>query len=195
MRRYVVGGMLAVVLALFSAVVWVAYQDLMPDGDAAPPLIRADAGELKREPDKRDELSFASGAYDDAVADFTRAMLLSPGDADISAALERATAQRERVAAERVIDMSPNVPAAPEAEIAAEPAPATETTTAAVEGEPYRVVSAINYRAGPDNGAQQLGTVDAGRIVRVTGDTLGWKHVILPNGDRGFIYGRWLEPV
>jgi SH3-like domain-containing protein len=56
------------------------------------------------------------------------------------------------------------------------------------------VVSAVNYRAGPDNDAQRLGTVDAGRIVQVTGDTLGWKHVILPNGDRGFIYGRWLEP-
>ena len=114
------------------------------------------------------------------------------------------TARPEPAAApppERVIDMSPTGPAAPEPpaapEVAAEPAPpppATATTTAALEGEPYRVRSAVNYRAGPDNDAQRLGTVDAGRIVRVTGDTLGWKHVILPNGDRGFIYGSWLEP-
>lgn len=53
MRRYIVGGMVVVVLALFSAVVWFAYQDLMPGGDSTPPLIRADAGELKREPDER----------------------------------------------------------------------------------------------------------------------------------------------
>jgi hypothetical protein len=217
-------------------------------------------------------------------------MLLSPGDAEITTALERATAQRERLAgsptpgevapddlaatdpalpelpalaetpaaalpseapsdtaeapaeepaaetpavagmptptpretpaepqpsaapattAERVIDMTPAAPTAPApAETTAEavpepapapapapsPAPAAGATTAVAEGEPYRVVSAVNYRAGPDNSAQRLGTVDAGRIVRVTGDTLGWKHVILPNGDRGFIYGSWLEP-
>ena len=53
MRRYIVGGMVVVVLGLFSAVVWFAYQDLMPAGDVAPPLIRADAGDLKRQPDER----------------------------------------------------------------------------------------------------------------------------------------------
>ena len=53
LRRYLLGAMVVVVLALFSAVVWFAYQDLMPGGDTVPPLIRADAGELKREPDER----------------------------------------------------------------------------------------------------------------------------------------------
>jgi hypothetical protein len=53
LRRYLVSGMVAAVLVLFSAVVWFAYQDLMPGGDAVPPLIRADAGELKRDPDER----------------------------------------------------------------------------------------------------------------------------------------------
>jgi len=94
-------------------------------------------------------------------------------------------------AAAAVVTTEPAVP---------EPA-ATATATVgdaagseAAGGDPYRVISAVNYRAGPANDAQRLGTVDAGRIVRVTGDTLGWKHVTLPNGDRGFIYGRWLEP-
>lgn len=94
---------------------------------------------------------------------------------------------------------APVVSAQPEPsqrESASESAPATASGSAddAAAGEPYRVISAVNYRAGPANEAQRLGTVDAGRIVQVTGDTLGWKHVILPNGDRGFIYKRWLEP-
>ncbi len=29
----------------------------------------------------------------------------------------------------------------------------------------------------------------------VVGDTLGWKHVILPDGQRGYIYKKWLDPV
>lgn len=83
---------------------------------------------------------------------------------------------------------SPPVDAAP-------PADTAPAVVDAAPGEPYRVVSAVNYRAGPDNSADRLGTIDAGRIVQVTGDTLGWKHVIVPNGDRGFIYRTWLEPV
>lgn len=53
LRRYLVSTMVVLVLALFTAVVWFAYQDLMPGGDSVPPLIRADAGELKRPPDER----------------------------------------------------------------------------------------------------------------------------------------------
>jgi hypothetical protein len=75
------------------------------------------------------------------------------------------------------------------------PAPAPAESRAAGNGETWRVVSAVNYRAGPDNDAERLGTVDAGRMVTVTGDTLGWKHVTLPNGDQGYIYKKWLEPV
>ncbi len=125
-----------------------------------------------------------------------------PAAAPEPAAPEPAAAP-SATAEERVIDTAPVAPRPPaaastaEAEQPSSPAPApapAETTTAAVEGEPFRVKTAVNYRAGPDNDAQRLGTVDAGRIVHVTGDTLGWKHVILPNGDRGFIYGSWLEP-
>lgn len=87
--------------------------------------------------------------------------------------------------------------APPVAEAAPEPRdePSSPASTTAVPGEPYRVVSAVNFRAGPDNSAARLGTVDAGRIVRVTGDTLGWKHVTLPSGETGYIYRTWLEPV
>jgi SH3-like domain-containing protein len=88
----------------------------------------------------------------------------------------------------------PSEPTTVTASVATE-APAPEPRPAGAEGEPYRVVSAVNYRAGPENEAARLGTIDAGRIVRVTDDTLGWKHVILPDGARGFIYKSWLEPV
>ncbi|MEZ5865766.1 MAG: hypothetical protein R3D25_17490 [Geminicoccaceae bacterium] len=39
-------------LALVS-VVWFAYQDMMPGGDEAPPVVRAEVGPLKREPNER----------------------------------------------------------------------------------------------------------------------------------------------
>ncbi|MCB1991490.1 MAG: SPOR domain-containing protein [Geminicoccaceae bacterium] len=55
-RRYrglVIGGLVAVVLALFVSVVWFAYQDMMPGGDEAPPVVRAEVGPLKREPNER----------------------------------------------------------------------------------------------------------------------------------------------
>ena len=130
--------------------------------------------EMPRDSDRAPEAAPGSDAPEVAAVP-TPAPREAPADPEPAAAPPPATTE----------------PAAPEATEAAPP-PA-ETTTAA-EGEPYRVVSAVNYRAGPDNDAQRLGTVDAGRIVRVTGDTLGWKHVILPNGDRGFIYGSWLEP-
>jgi hypothetical protein len=51
--RYLIGGVVALVLILFGSVVWFAYQDLMPGGNEAPPLIRADATPIKREPDER----------------------------------------------------------------------------------------------------------------------------------------------
>jgi len=51
--RYLVGGLVVLVLALFSGVVWFAYQDLVVGGDEPPPVIRADATPIKREPDER----------------------------------------------------------------------------------------------------------------------------------------------
>ncbi len=62
------------------------------------------------------------------------------------------------------------------------------------EGEVYRAVQAVNVRSGPDNSYESIGAIESGIEVRVTGDTLGWKHVILPNGRRGFIYKKWLAP-
>ena len=51
-RSYLLGGLVALVLVLFGSVVWMAYQDMMP-GDGTPPLIRAEAGPIKHEPDER----------------------------------------------------------------------------------------------------------------------------------------------
>ncbi len=52
-RGFVLGGLVAVVLLLFVSVVWFAYQDMMPGGDEAPPVVRAEAGPLKRAPSER----------------------------------------------------------------------------------------------------------------------------------------------
>ncbi len=103
-----------------------------------------------------------------------------------SAAAEPAPAPEPAPAAEAPATTAAVTPA---------PAPARAEAPAASEGETWRVISAVNYRAGPDNSAERLGSVDAGRMVTVTGDTLGWKHVTLPNGDQGYIYKKWLELV
>ncbi len=120
----------------------------------------------------------------------------------VVAAAPRAPAQAEPAPAPAPAKPAPSAPvaAAPSAPakaaaVAPTPAPAPAEPRAAGDGERYRVVSAVNYRAGPDNDAERLGTIDAGRVVIVTGDTLGWKHVTLPNGDKGYIYKKWLEPV
>jgi tetratricopeptide (TPR) repeat protein len=132
------------------------------------------------EPETAEETADAASAEPDVAA--------RPEPAPRDAAPEPEPAAQEPAAAPETTEPERTVEVAPEP---AAPAPGQ----AAAPGEPYRVISAVNYRAGPDNGAQRLGTVDAGRIVRVTGDTLGWKHVILPNGERGFIYQTWLERV
>lgn len=62
------------------------------------------------------------------------------------------------------------------------------------QGDLYRAVQAVNVRLGPDNDAERLGAIDGGTEVRVIDEVLGWKHVILPNGEQGYIYKRWLEP-
>ena len=80
--------------------------------------------------------------------------------------------------------------AAPIEPAAAPPVPAVADD----EGEVYRAVQAVNVRSGPDNSYESIGAIESGIEVRVTGDTLGWKHVILPNGRRGFIYKKWLAP-
>lgn len=57
LRAFLIGTLVSAVLLLFAAVVWFAYQELMPGGDGAPPLIRADARPLKHEPEERGGLS------------------------------------------------------------------------------------------------------------------------------------------
>ncbi len=137
----------------------------------------------------------------------------SPADADGKAPTVATVAERP-VADERASSRPAAAQPAPPESAAAEPAPAEAggsseapaaaaptpepapaAARAAAEGQRYRAVSAVNYRAGPDNDAERLGSIDAGREVTVIGDTLGWKHVILPNGDKGYIYKKWLEPV
>lgn len=159
--------------------------------------------------------SAATAAADAAEPTPAEPVVTAPSEAEVAAAV---TAEPEPAAApepepgagpvaepapeaaapvrsEQVIDMTPAVDQTTETASLPTEAAAPEAPRDAAAGTPYRVVSAVNYRAGPENEAARLGTIDAGRIVRVTDDTLGWKHVILPNGDRGFIYKSWLEPV
>ncbi|MCB1970778.1 MAG: tetratricopeptide repeat protein [Geminicoccaceae bacterium] len=62
-------------------------------------------------------------------------------------------------------------------------------------GDIYRTISAVYFRAGPSNDDARVGAVDGNVKVRVIGEKLGWKRVVLPNGQEGYIYKKWLEPV
>ena len=53
----------------------------------------------------------------------------------------------------------------------------------------------MNYHKGPANNAATLGTVPGGTRVIVHGEALGWMDVELADGQRGFIYKRWLRPI
>ena len=59
----------------------------------------------------------------------------------------------------------------------------------------FRAISAVNFRTGPGNDFDRLGAVDQGAEVQVVGIELGWMQVILQNGQQGYIYKKWLEPV
>jgi tetratricopeptide (TPR) repeat protein len=160
---------------------------------AAPEAPGTQAGVADAQEPAPDEVADTAAAAPAAAAEpSTEQPVVAARPAPAARPAEAAAVEPEPVAAPPAAEPANRVAVAPTP--APEPA-AGGATTAAAEGEPYRVISAVNFRAGPDNDAQRLGTVDAGRIVRVTGDTLGWKHVIVPSGERGFIYRSWLEPV
>jgi tetratricopeptide (TPR) repeat protein len=101
--------------------------------------------------------------------------------------------------ADETARQQPRQPAAPQTEeqspepqVAPAPPP---SQTAAGRGEPYRTVTAVNYRAGPANDARRLGTLREGQVIEVLGEELGWKHFRLEDGSEGYVYKRWVEPV
>jgi Flp pilus assembly protein TadD len=57
-----------------------------------------------------------------------------------------------------------------------------------------RLRQAVNMRAGPDNSFRVLTTLPGGTIGTVQDEELGWYELEIPNGPRGWIYKRWLEP-
>jgi tetratricopeptide (TPR) repeat protein len=59
----------------------------------------------------------------------------------------------------------------------------------------FRAVSPVNFRAGPGNDFDRVGAIAQGDRVQVVGIDKGWMHVILTNGQQGYIYRKWLEPV
>lgn len=58
----------------------------------------------------------------------------------------------------------------------------------------YVTVQAVNFRAGPGNEYERLGTFDRGTRVRVVGAALGWMEIERSGGDRVYVFGRFLEP-
>lgn len=129
-RRYLIGGVVTAVLGLFVAVVWFAYQDLMPGGDAAPPLIRADAGPLKREPDQRGGLP---------VVNAESAVVQALDEPDAPVRVERIV-PRQSTAPRSTADVVPEIIEAepvdePEALVASADAAADAVEEAAVAAE------------------------------------------------------------
>ena len=106
-----------------------------------------------------------------------------PQTAERSAAVE--TAPEESVAPDAATDPASSDTRARPLEPAA--GPALEPS----EGVPYRAVAAVNFRAGPGNDAERVGSVDADARVLVFGERLGWKRVLLANGQEGWIYKKW----
>lgn len=80
----------------------------------------------------------------------------------------------------------------------AERAPAANeggTGAAAGDGKPWRTLAEVNVRAGPGNAHPVVRVARRGELLHVLGETRGWKEVRLADGTKGFVYGRWLEPV
>jgi uncharacterized protein YgiM (DUF1202 family) len=59
----------------------------------------------------------------------------------------------------------------------------------------YRTTTSVKYRTGPGNEAPQAGSLDAGTVVAVVGESRGWMKFRLKSGKEGFVYKKWLEPV
>ncbi len=133
--RYVLGGLIALVLALFSGVIWFAYQDLMP-GDEAPPLVRADTLPIKREPEERGGLPLVN---EESV------VVQALDEPDSPVRVERIL-PRETIAPRSTADVIPQA-------LEAEPVPEGEPSLAAVAGVPPPAVDAA------DGGADTLDTL------------------------------------
>jgi uncharacterized protein YgiM (DUF1202 family) len=60
---------------------------------------------------------------------------------------------------------------------------------------PYRTTTSVNYHTGPSNDAPHGGSLAAGTVVTVIGESHGWMKFRLKSGKEGFVFKRWLEPV
>lgn len=128
--RYLIGAVVSAVLLLFGAVVWFAYQDLMPGGDSAPPLIRAEAGPLKRQPDERGGLP---------VVNAESAVVQALDEPDAPVRVERIV-PRQSTAPRSTADIVPEAleaePAAGESLLAGSAAPAATGSDEMAEATP-----------------------------------------------------------
>ncbi len=58
-----------------------------------------------------------------------------------------------------------------------------------------RTINPVNFRAGPGNEFDRVGTIGSGAIMPSFGVELGWYEIEAPTGERGYVYGSWLEVV
>ncbi len=65
----------------------------------------------------------------------------------------------------------------------------------AAGGERYRAIAHVNVRSGPGNDYPPKRVLAKGTVVRVVREKLGWKEIVFQNGDHGYVYKKWLEPV
>lgn len=156
---------------------------------------------------RRGELRLDQGESAAALIDLERAAALSPDDANVAAALDRArsTAGSPAPAAgpdtaelpsTGVAVISPEAPqpaivppaTPPAAPVAAAPAALGEGAASVVTRQ------AVNVRGGPGNEFGRLTTVPAGTRGRVIEVVRGWSHLQFGDGQRGWIYEKWLAP-
>jgi uncharacterized protein YgiM (DUF1202 family) len=161
---------------------------------------------------RRGQLQLDQGKVDAAIQDLTRAQQLDPGNQDIAGLLANARQAAAATAEAPSVAAAPTElpPAAPPSAGATPPAPAeggptreARVPTAPVEpgagpieggaGRPFRVLTSVNFRAGPGNEFPRIGTLAEGTSVRVFGENKGWLQIRLSNGSQGYVYKKWLQ--
>lgn len=196
-----------------AAVALREYDQALADYDRAAGLDPAHAPTFLQ----RGRLRLTLGEPGPAAADLRRALELDPAGAEARGLLARAEADLAAAAASpppAAGDPGPAVagsaPGAAEAIPPEMPDPAAggpDVTAAPQNAGPlppvrvaegperrFRVLQPVRMREGPGNEYPQVGFLAGDAVVAVVGESRSWLLVRLPDGRRGFVYERFLEP-